>query len=213
MGADRKFKKISWRKMEREKHSKAKTATGAKQCLTRLLKSESKRRQRLSDLGIEYDFPGFEADVGRAHEDIKSSKVKAIEAEKAANPSALKRAADADEDGKAKKRPRKEGAAKEEASPKAEKAASAKQLKRKKPDDAADMSSKETTKAQKTEKAKPVDKKAPAPSKQEAKKTAAGKEAGVAAAAVGGKKVDGTAKVVKKTPPARGAKAAPKGKK
>merc|ERR1712196_350015 len=60
-GAGETFRPFPWREHERERHNKPKSAKGQKKINTQLLKTETKKRQRLKALGIDYSFPGYAA--------------------------------------------------------------------------------------------------------------------------------------------------------
>lgn len=60
-GSDKKFQAYPMRKQHAERVNKTKTASAQKLNNDRLGKSETKKRKKLADLGIEYDFPGYTA--------------------------------------------------------------------------------------------------------------------------------------------------------
>ncbi|KAF9971557.1 MKI67 FHA domain-interacting nucleolar phosphoprotein [Actinomortierella ambigua] len=62
-GANRKFKPVPWMKIAREKHNAEKTPEQVKQINRKLLQKESAKRAKLQELGIDYDFPGYKAQV------------------------------------------------------------------------------------------------------------------------------------------------------
>jgi len=62
-GANRKFKKIPYRKIAKEQHNKPKEPEQAERTIKRLVKNENKKREKLKELGIEYDFAGYAANV------------------------------------------------------------------------------------------------------------------------------------------------------
>ncbi|KAF9168046.1 MKI67 FHA domain-interacting nucleolar phosphoprotein [Actinomortierella ambigua] len=62
-GANRKFKPVPWKKIAREKHNAEKTPEQVKQINRKLLQKESAKRAKLQELGIDYDFPGYKAQV------------------------------------------------------------------------------------------------------------------------------------------------------
>ncbi|KAI9023284.1 hypothetical protein DFJ74DRAFT_605955, partial [Hyaloraphidium curvatum] len=65
-GADRKFSKIPWQKLQRERHNKPRDAEQQEKLVGRLLqKEEEKRRQLAEALGEEFDFGGYAAEVAK----------------------------------------------------------------------------------------------------------------------------------------------------
>lgn len=62
-GADRKFKVIPWNKLAREQQNKPKTAEQREKLVNKLVKKDQKKREKLAKLGVEYEFPGYEAEV------------------------------------------------------------------------------------------------------------------------------------------------------
>ncbi|KAI8622189.1 hypothetical protein BC830DRAFT_1057347, partial [Chytriomyces sp. MP71] len=54
-GHDRRFKVMPWNKMERQRVNRMLTAKDVEARTTRLLSKEAKKRQKLKDLGIEYE--------------------------------------------------------------------------------------------------------------------------------------------------------------
>ncbi|KAF8949241.1 MKI67 FHA domain-interacting nucleolar phosphoprotein [Haplosporangium gracile] len=63
LGANKKFKAIPWRKISKEKHNAEKSAAQMKQVTKKLLKNESAKRAKLAELGIDYEFPGYKANI------------------------------------------------------------------------------------------------------------------------------------------------------
>ncbi len=61
--ADKAWRVIPWRRMERERRAAPKTEKDARKCLGRLLRGDGKRRQKLAQLGIDYEFGGYEAEA------------------------------------------------------------------------------------------------------------------------------------------------------
>jgi len=59
IGANRKFRPIPKGRVERLKHNAPKTDEQKAQITTRLVKREQMKRDRLRELGIEYDFDGY----------------------------------------------------------------------------------------------------------------------------------------------------------
>ncbi|KAG0322120.1 MKI67 FHA domain-interacting nucleolar phosphoprotein [Linnemannia gamsii] len=63
LGANKKFKAIPWQKISKEKHNAEKSAAQMKQVTKKLLKNESAKRAKLAELGIDYEFPGYKANI------------------------------------------------------------------------------------------------------------------------------------------------------
>jgi nucleolar protein 15 len=63
LGANKKFKAIPWQKISKEKHNAEKSAAQMKQVAKKLLKNESAKRAKLAELGIDYEFPGYKANI------------------------------------------------------------------------------------------------------------------------------------------------------
>ncbi len=61
VGANRKFKTIPWNKIQRIKQNKAKTPEETEKITARLLAKEEEKRNKLKELGINYEFPGYAA--------------------------------------------------------------------------------------------------------------------------------------------------------
>lgn len=53
------FRKVPWQKIAREQHNMERTADQQHERVKRLLKKEKQRRNKLADLGIDYEFPGY----------------------------------------------------------------------------------------------------------------------------------------------------------
>jgi len=62
-GANSKFKTIPWKKINKAKHNQAKEPEQVQKTIQKLLQKESKKRTRLAELGINYNFPGYAADT------------------------------------------------------------------------------------------------------------------------------------------------------
>eukprot|EP00897_Mesotaenium_endlicherianum_P004803 jgi/Mesen1/4350/ME000022S03635 len=60
-GANKKFRKVGWQKIARDRHNKERTQEEQEKVMTRLLRSEKQRRAKLQAAGIEYDFEGYSA--------------------------------------------------------------------------------------------------------------------------------------------------------
>ena len=63
-----------WKKIAKEQHNKVLSADEQAQRLEGLIKSDKKRRKQLEQLGIVYEFPGYEAQMPR-----RSKRVKIVE--------------------------------------------------------------------------------------------------------------------------------------
>ncbi|KAG0292749.1 MKI67 FHA domain-interacting nucleolar phosphoprotein [Linnemannia gamsii] len=63
LGANKKFKAIPWQKISKEKHNAEKSTAQMKQVTKKLLKNESAKRAKLAELGIDYEFPGYKANI------------------------------------------------------------------------------------------------------------------------------------------------------
>jgi nucleolar protein 15 len=61
--AHRKFHKVPWAKLERERHNQPRGAKQQDKRVKNLLKKEAKKRKKLAALGIEYTFKGYAGDV------------------------------------------------------------------------------------------------------------------------------------------------------
>ena len=63
-GANRKFKQVPWQKKAADQHDRERSADEQKARNAALLRGERRRRKKIADAGIEYDFPGY-ASVNR----------------------------------------------------------------------------------------------------------------------------------------------------
>ena len=63
-GANKRFKKIPWRKIESERQNKERTKGDELKRQRRLLRKDNARRKRLAEICIEYDFEGYAEDTG-----------------------------------------------------------------------------------------------------------------------------------------------------
>ncbi|OUM63657.1 hypothetical protein PIROE2DRAFT_43237, partial [Piromyces sp. E2] len=59
VGANKKFKVIPWAKIEREKQQQLKSGAKYQKNVKSLLKRDEKKRKRLQELGIDYEFSGY----------------------------------------------------------------------------------------------------------------------------------------------------------
>lgn len=62
-GADRKFKTIPWRDINRARHNKVVTEEDYMKHVSRLVKGDEKKKKKLAELGLDYDFPGYKDGV------------------------------------------------------------------------------------------------------------------------------------------------------
>jgi len=62
-GANKTFKKIPWKKIAREQHNKTREPKQAEKLVKKLMSKEKKKRQKLKDLGINYEFGGYAATI------------------------------------------------------------------------------------------------------------------------------------------------------
>lgn len=55
-GANRKFKAVPWRKIERERHNKDRTPEEYAERVSRLIKKDQARKWQIAEAGIDYDY-------------------------------------------------------------------------------------------------------------------------------------------------------------
>ena len=60
VGANKEFRKLPWKKLAREAHNRPRSLEQQQKLLQKLLKKEAATRKRLSSMGIEYDFGGYQ---------------------------------------------------------------------------------------------------------------------------------------------------------
>ena len=60
-GAGKQFKKVPWRDIARERQNAPRDEEQVAKIRTRLVKQDAKKRKKLAELGIEYDFEGYGA--------------------------------------------------------------------------------------------------------------------------------------------------------
>ena len=58
-GANRRFKKVPWQKLARERHNRARTPEEGARLLKSLAKKEQKRKDRIKAEGIDYEYEGY----------------------------------------------------------------------------------------------------------------------------------------------------------
>ncbi|KAJ1920387.1 hypothetical protein H4219_001363 [Mycoemilia scoparia] len=58
-GANTKFKVVPWNKIQRLRHNKKRTPEEHKKAVGKLLAKEKRKRDKLKELGIDYEFPGY----------------------------------------------------------------------------------------------------------------------------------------------------------
>jgi len=63
VGANKKFKVIPWAEIERKKKQELKSGKKYQKNVKSLLKKDEKKRKRLQELGIDYEFSGYAANV------------------------------------------------------------------------------------------------------------------------------------------------------
>jgi len=59
VGANKKFKVIPWAEIERKKKQELKSGAKYRKNVKNLLKKDEKKRKRLQELGIDYEFNGY----------------------------------------------------------------------------------------------------------------------------------------------------------
>lgn len=62
-GSNRKFRFIPRQKNEIKKQNKPKTDEEHQKQVSNILKKENKKRKKMKDLGIDYDFPGYASEI------------------------------------------------------------------------------------------------------------------------------------------------------
>lgn len=95
-GHNKKFIKVDWQGINREQVNKPRTAEGMKKITARLVKREAAKRKKLEALGIDYDFPGYEAGAEAAAAETKA-KTKEAAAEEGTASGKRKRKSSKDE--------------------------------------------------------------------------------------------------------------------
>lgn len=60
VGANRTFKVIPWKTVERSRHDKERTPEEQALRVARLLKRDKQRRKKIEEMGMEYDYPSLE---------------------------------------------------------------------------------------------------------------------------------------------------------
>jgi nucleolar protein 15 len=102
-GANRKFKQVPWQKKAADQHDRERSADEQKARSAALLRGERRRRKKIADAGIEYDFPGY-ASVGDGAGDDEGGE--ATEKRPSAKKTPAKRSAAAKEKAAPAKRPK-----------------------------------------------------------------------------------------------------------
>ena len=64
-GANRRFKKVPWQKLARERHNRARTPEEGAKLLKSLEKKERKRKQRIEAEGMDYEYEGYAEQLAR----------------------------------------------------------------------------------------------------------------------------------------------------
>ncbi|CAH3191134.1 unnamed protein product [Porites evermanni] len=62
-GSDRKFRYINWKNAEKKKQNKEKTDKEHGKQVKNILKKENKKRKKIKQLGIDYEFPGYASEM------------------------------------------------------------------------------------------------------------------------------------------------------
>lgn len=70
-GADAEFRPVDWKAVAQRQHNQPKSYEQKKRNLSRLLKKDEKKRQRLEQLGIDFDFKGYVATVAPSAKHMK----------------------------------------------------------------------------------------------------------------------------------------------
>jgi len=71
VGCNTKMKVVPTRRIERRRHNKPKKRQQYEGNVQRLLSAEKAKRKKLAELGIDYEFPGYEVQVHQKGEHIK----------------------------------------------------------------------------------------------------------------------------------------------
>jgi len=90
------WKKIDWRGKHAQQVNKPKSAETMKKITARLIGREKKKREKLNEMGIDYDFPGYEASSQSVTEEKKEEKA----------PKKVRKVSNSDEEEIAKKKKR-----------------------------------------------------------------------------------------------------------
>lgn len=72
-GCNRKFRPIPWRMIEKQRHNAPKSEAQQKKVVSGLLSREKRKRDKLKELGIDYEFPGYSAAAGKSSTSGKES--------------------------------------------------------------------------------------------------------------------------------------------
>ena len=64
-GANQRFKKIPWRKIESERHNKERSKREENKRQKRLSAKDAKRRKKIAAAGIDYEFAGYSENAGK----------------------------------------------------------------------------------------------------------------------------------------------------
>ena len=76
-GANKRFTKLPWDKMEREKHNKARTPEEREKQVQRLLAKEEEKREKIKEaLGVDFEFGGYAAEAAQLTSGDEESKKK-----------------------------------------------------------------------------------------------------------------------------------------
>ena len=72
-GANRRFKNVPWKKLEAQRHNKARTPEEHAKRVARALQRDAKRKQRIEAAGIEYEYEGLDKQLQAPSKKIKFS--------------------------------------------------------------------------------------------------------------------------------------------
>jgi nucleolar protein 15 len=70
-GANKKFRPIPWRLIARQRHNATKTMEQEETKVKRLVKREKRKRKKLKELGIDYEFEGYAGQIREKPKKIK----------------------------------------------------------------------------------------------------------------------------------------------
>jgi nucleolar protein 15 len=72
-GANRTFKVVPYQKLAREQHNGPKTAEQVRKQQERLVEQENKKRQKLKEMGVDYTFQGYAAQLPATAQHVRYS--------------------------------------------------------------------------------------------------------------------------------------------
>ena len=82
-GANQRFKKIPWRKIESERHNKERSKSEENKRQKRLSAKDAKRRKKIEAAGIDYDFAGYSSGSGKPKKEAATPKTTKVARKKA----------------------------------------------------------------------------------------------------------------------------------